>query len=166
MLPQVCVRIRLLPMCLLCGKKSRPLQSPWVGGEGSKEPSPQLPPPSGPGGGRGGGRARVPRALASPRGAASPTIPLARHFSIRAHRPGSGTPAFESSWGGGLTLPPSLGFCPLWRASGGAAGADRAGECGSNPRWKPLRMELVSICSSLGPRDPPIASQKAHCEVL
>ena len=110
MLPQVCVWVRLLPMCLLCGKKSGPLQSPWVGEERSEDPSPRPPPPSGPAGGSGGGRACVPRALASPHGAASPTIPPARQLSIRVHKPGSETPASESSWGGGMPLPPHPWF--------------------------------------------------------
>lgn len=104
------VWVRLLPMCLLCGKKSRPLQSPLVGEERSKDPTPRPPPPSGPAGGSGGGRAWVPRAPASPHGTASPTIPPARQLSICAHKPGSETPASESSWGGGMPLPPHPWF--------------------------------------------------------
>ena len=88
-------------------KKYRPLQSPWVGEERSEDPSLRPPPPSGPAGGSGGGRACAPRA--SPHGAASPTIPPARHLSIRAHKPGSETPASES-WGGGVPLPPHPWF--------------------------------------------------------
>lgn len=112
MFPQV-LWIRLPPY--MCGKKCRPLQSPrrW---------EPRSPPLGCPlhlaqPVEEGSGRARVPRELAALCGAASPAISRAHHLSIHAHKPGSEPPAFESSTGGGMPLPPSLRFCPLWRAS-------------------------------------------------
>lgn len=62
--------------------------------------------------------------------------------------PGSEGPAFQSSREGGVPLPPSLGFCPLW----GIWGQQWQMEQGSqNPRWNLLRMELISICLRLDP---------------
>lgn len=57
----------------------------------------------------------MPRVPASPRGAASPAIPLARHLSIHAHKPGSETPVFESLrvGVGSVPLPPSYSGEPL-----------------------------------------------------
>lgn len=119
-MPQICVWVRLLPTSFVWKEIQAPAE-PLGGGREERGSLSSPPLPSGPAGGNGGGWACVPRALASPHGAASPTIPPARHLSIRAHKPGSETPASESSWGGGVPLPPHPWFLAIlesvWEAA-------------------------------------------------
>lgn len=125
---------------------------------GGKEPSLRLPPPSGPASRRRGGRARVPRELAHLCGAASPAVSQPHHLSLII------SPSVRTSLEASL-LPlnlPGDGACPclppfLSVHSGehvGTTVADGAGECGENPRWRPLKVELVSICWRLKPGAP------------
>lgn len=99
-----------------------PAEALWSQGEEGEDPSPRRPYCIWPSWRkRGWVGLCAPRALASPHGAASPTIPPARHLSIRAHKPGSETPASESSWGGGVPLPPHPWFLAIlesvWEAA-------------------------------------------------
>ena len=120
MLPQVCMWVRLLPTCLLCGRNPGPCRGPRWGKREARIPlfghPHHLAQPEEAGV---GGPVR-PGPLASPHGAASPTIPPARHLSIRVHKPGSETPASES-WGGGVPLPPHPWFLStlesIWEAA-------------------------------------------------
>ena len=135
-MPQICVWVRLLPTCLSCGKKSRPLQSPWVGEERSEDPSPRRPyhlaqlEETGVGGSVCPGHWPLHMALPLP-----PSLRLVTSPSVRTSLAVRLLPLSPPGEGACPYLL-TLGFRPFWRAVGRLLQADGAGDCGSDPRWK------------------------------
>ena len=162
-------------MCLLCGKKSGPCRAPGWGKKGARIPllgRPHhlaQPEEAGVGGPVCPGRWPLHMVLPLP-----PSLRLVSSPSVCTSLAVRLLPLSPPGEGACPCLP-TLGFRPLWRAFGRLLQADGVGDCGSDPRWKALRVELVSICSRLGPGglrtaevgDPPTAPQKAvrSCDV-